>query len=348
MQTAALYGTYKSGIVELSNRSIKLIALALCGVFLSCASKSDSGNEYSVATMLSMAPMEYKISCFRGKQDSLGEFVNGSCDTACDKVKHNSKTEFCFEGKIYPLCNGSRYSPPTRKCENGVVLIMCGTDYYDYKVQFCFNDKVYDKCNDEYYDPSTQKCKNNVVFTICGADYYNKVTQFCFDDIIYDKCNGKCHDGSVNEKKIFVDSRDGQEYKTILIGTQTWLAENLNYNAESSKCYDNDPDNCAKYGRLYNWETANKVCPQDWHLPSEREWKILVDYIGDVDLGFTALMGGYECNDDRYYGIGQACFLWSATETRAESAFYLTYYNFHASESMTIKTCQLSVRCIKD
>jgi len=330
------------------NYTIKLIALALCGVFLSCASKPDTDNGHStVTTYLIAATSEIKILCI----DHSGKTV--SCDPACDKVKYNSKTEFCFEGKIYLLCNGSSYSPPTRKCENGVVLIMCGTDYYDYKVQFCFNDKVYEKCNGEYYDdPSTQKCENNVLLTICGTDYYNKATQFCFDDVVYEKCNGKCHDGSVNEKKIFVDSRDGQEYKTILIGTQTWLAENLNYNAEGSNCYDNDPDNCAKYGRLYNWETANKICPQGWHLPSEREWKVLVDYTGDADLGFAALMGGYGgCSDyDRYYGIGQGGFLWSATETRrTESAFYYIYANYNfASESTGGKTCLLSVRCIKD
>ncbi|MDR2582170.1 MAG: hypothetical protein LBC75_01655 [Fibromonadaceae bacterium] len=327
---------------------IKSIALALCGVFLSCASKPDTDNEYSnVTTVLMATTSEIKISsrCL----DASGKAV--SCDPACDKVKYNSKTEFCYEGKIYLLCNGRSYSPPTRKCENGVVLIMCGTDYYDYEAQFCFNDKVYNRCKGEFYDPSTQKCENNVVFTICGTDYYNKATQFCFDDVVYEKCNGKCHDGSVNEKKIFVDSRDGQEYKTILIGTQTWLAENLNYNAEGSKCYDNDPDNCAKYGRLYNWETANKVCPQGWHLPSEREWKILVDYTGDADLGFTVLMGGCgRCMDyDKYYDIGQVCYLWGATKYRHENAFYLRIdYNFTPKENSAVKTCHFSVRCIKD
>ncbi len=82
----------------------------------------------------------------------------------------------------------------------------------------------------------------------------------------------------------YTDPRDGQTYRTVKIGDQVWMAENLNYEAKGSRCYGNDPANAKKYGRLYNRKTAMKVCPPGWHLPSDKEWDVLIEFVGGKEV----------------------------------------------------------------
>jgi len=82
-------------------------------------------------------------------------------------------------------------------------------------------------------------------------------------------------------KGSFKDDRDGKTYKTVKLGNQTWMAENLNLHMDDSWCYERKTENCKKYGRLYTWKKAEKACPVGWHLPSRSEWRDLVSYVSE-------------------------------------------------------------------
>jgi len=137
----------------------------------------------------------------------------------------------------------------------------------------------------------------------------------------------------------FTDPRDGKVYKTVKIGEQVWMAENLNFDCEGSWCY------AEKYGRLYDWETAMKVCPPGWHLPSIEEWDELVNFAGGEDAlraksgwsdyqgksgngidayGFSALPGGLGSNampDGPFHCVGGSGNWWSANEYDSDYAY---------------------------
>jgi len=116
-----------------------------------------------------------------------------------------------------------------------------------------------------------------------------------------------------------------QSYKTVVIGTQTWMAQNLNYDVEGSRCYGDNTGsdsqgNCDTYGRLYNWADAMNidascnsktiaecvatvndkhqgVCPSGWHIPSNIEWRVLAIFVGGEETAGTKLKATSGWND---------------------------------------------------
>src|SRR5579883_2064927 len=100
-----------------------------------------------------------------------------------------------------------------------------------------------------------------------------------------------------------VDDRDGHVYKTVCIGSQTWMAENLAYDLPGSICYDNDPNNCTTYGKLYSWPQIMQgasatnaypsgvrgICPKGWHVPSAAEWDTLIRTLGGTQVAGGAM-----------------------------------------------------------
>jgi len=162
-------------------------------------------------------------------------------------------------------------------------------------------------------------------------------TLFCF----------ACEQQESTQKGTFIDTRDGKIYKTIKIGKQVWLSENLNYNANGSKCYDNSPANCEKYGRLYNWETAMKSCPIGWHLPSKAEWEVLTAVVVDE---FSTLPGGYGYSSGYFYDVGNLSYWWSASEHGSYGAYRqnIYYINEYADDDSYVKSLLRSVRCVQE
>jgi len=79
----------------------------------------------------------------------------------------------------------------------------------------------------------------------------------------------------------FKDSRDNHIYETIEIDSMLWFNENLNYFTAGSFCYDNEPTNCQKLGRLYDFQEATQVCPNGWRLPTRQEYNNLLAYISN-------------------------------------------------------------------
>ena len=136
-----------------------------------------------------------------------------------------------------------------------------------------------------------------------------------------------------------LDERDGQEYKTVKIGDQWWMAENLNYETDSSYCYNSETDYCDKYGRLYMWavtvgkaenecgykngcllplENIQGVCPSGWHIPSYSDWNLLVASVGGEKVAGAMLK-----NNDGWLidGSGEDAFGFSALPAGARSWF---------------------------
>jgi uncharacterized protein (TIGR02145 family) len=182
------------------------------------------------------------------------------------------------------------------------------------------------------------------------------------------------NDNSSNSSTV-AGSCDIKDYKTKQIGDQVWMAENMNCNVSGSLCYNNDLANCAKYGRMYDWATAKTVCPDGWHLPSNAEWYILINYAGGYstagtklkatsgwdtssdyisgtdDFGFSALPGGNSGSSVSFNGVGSAGSWWSSSGFNNVSAytFHMEYNYEKVSENYrNLKSFLFSVRCVRD
>jgi len=183
------------------------------------------------------------------------------------------------------------------------------------------------------------------------------------------------------KKGYFTDPRDGKKYKTVKIGEQVWMAENLAFKTLNAKPYLNDKFYAKHYGLLYNWEEAKLACPSGWHMSTKDEWNELSAYAdkcwkrnnpqekgtydaaalksksgwnkdgnGTDELGFSALPGGSGYSGGSFDGVGYYGYWWSASEYNSNYAYYrdMRYDCEIAYWNLNVKYDLLSVRCVQD
>jgi uncharacterized protein (TIGR02145 family) len=259
---------------------------------------------------------------FESSQFCSGNTVYGKCggtvtyvpgaEACCGNNKYTVATHSCHNGQTYS-CGNLPYNPSTQFCLGGTVTPLCGGQTFTGS-QFCSGNVRYYKCGGTVeYIPGTEDC--------CGSNKYTIASQFCYDynkvgeycgnrTEIYNPDLYECREGS----KIYLKepvSYGGESYEAVLIGTQTWMAKDLNYENYnpngSSVCYD---INCNT--RAYDWLTAmdltsncnswnllncsfdiwskhKGVCPYDWHIPSDNEWDMLMTVVGGINTAGAKL-----------------------------------------------------------
>lgn len=233
------------------------------------------------------------------------------------------------------------------------------------------------------------------IHTSTGTDAYNLAD---IDSITFEIPNDTTM-GTMTDQ-------DGNVYKTVKIGNQWWMAENLkvthyrngdpipnvtvrseweNLSTGARCAHDNNDNNIATYGLLYNWyavDDSRNIAPAGWHVPTDEEWKELEMHLGmsqsDADgtgwrgtdegsklkatsgwynngngtniSGFTALPGGYRNYYGTFYRIGKYGYWWSATARYSNSAWhrYLGYDSSVVDRSSGGKKYGYSVRLVRD
>ncbi len=152
----------------------------------------------------------------------------------------------------------------------------------------------------------------------------------------------KTNNISKPETGSFTDPRDGKTYKTVKVGGQWIMAENLAYKPDNGNywAYENDESNTAIYGYLYDWETAMNIAPKGWHLPSRKEWmaiqktlgaklnifhyleKIYPKLVSGGSSGLDMLFGGMRTCDREFKYLGDKARFWNSDNSGSEKTCY--------------------------
>jgi uncharacterized protein (TIGR02145 family) len=177
---------------------------------------------------------------------------------------------------------------------------------------------------------------------------------------------------NISAQNKFTDPRDGNVYRTITIENRTWMAENLKFKAEGSGAFyfDNNPNNGADYGVLYDWKMATKACPDGWHLPSGSEFRSLINNFERDDawgktksgpVSFEIQLAGMQDYEGTFTEMDESGYYWTSTEYDPDNAEFFSYLIINDKPVIDIsraedmadihgaeKSNKYSVRCVKN
>lgn len=244
-----------------------------------------------------------------------------------------------------------------------------GSNYYDMDQKAIFWSPNVKKVGCEHSEMPVYEISSKKAGIVHVGDYeYNSVYYSA-------RCiRGNLPPRNVKKKELYTpseklkDSRDGNVYKTVVIDGKTWLAENLKFKTSGSMCYDGKDDNCAKYGRLYSWETAKTACPAGWHLPSSKEWGEIETYIKGLNkcgdgpdeadlkakswdngkdvLGLALLPAGEARGGSQYMGV--IAKFWTSTHAYLSNSYQYSFDGNRLIRQDDFEDNFKSVRCVKD
>jgi uncharacterized protein (TIGR02145 family) len=160
---------------------------------------------------------------------------------------------------------------------------------------------------------------------------------------------------------------------TRMADGKEWTTDNLNVSVSPSYCYGDAEPNCRRYGRLYTWESAQRVCQSlgdGWRLPTDDEWRQMAKRYGGViddsddkgagafhalisggTSGFSAVLGGNRASDGQYARLEAHGIYWTASDNDSTTA---PFYNFGRNGQavnrhlMGQKQMAVSVRCVRE
>lgn len=276
--------------------------------------------------------------CGKGKNCTTVEDVRGVCPEGWALPTIEDWTD------LFKALGGQAVAGEKLKSNQGWNNNGDGTDDISFTAipagnEDCFGTGQYYNMGDHAFFWSSSENSDLFAYQMYLGSYYknswleSRFSKSCGYSVrcIKIKSNARPRVTSASGTGSITDYRDGKTYKTVNIGNQTWMAENLNYdyNVGSAKsyCYNNKQSNCEDYGRLYTWAAAidsaalfsksakgcgigddkcwmmppiQGVCPEGWHVPTSAELQILVNIAKKTQSSFKALLATAGWNRNGY------------------------------------------------